>query len=55
VGAGTRPGLVGGCLVIMQQFLPKQKAFLEGELAVMRMGMQVAGVEGRYGRLRIFE
>ena len=38
--AGTRPGLVGGCLVIMQQFLPKQKAL------VMPKGMQVAGVEG---------
>ncbi len=29
-----------------QEFLPKQKAFLEGELAVMRKEMEVAGVEG---------
>lgn len=29
-----------------QQFLPKQKAFLEGELAVQRKEMEVAGVEG---------
>jgi hypothetical protein len=29
-----------------QQFLPKQKAFLEGELAVQRKEMEVAGMEG---------
>lgn len=29
-----------------QQFLPRQKAFLEGELAVQRKGMEVAGLEG---------
>jgi hypothetical protein len=29
-----------------QQFLPKQKAFLEGELAVQRKEMEVVGVEG---------
>ena len=29
-----------------QQFLPKQKAFLEGELAVQRKEMEVAGLEG---------
>jgi hypothetical protein len=29
-----------------QEFLPKQKAFLEGELAVQRKEMEVAGVEG---------
>lgn len=29
-----------------QEFLPKQKAFLEGELAVTRKEMEVAGVEG---------
>ncbi|MCC6726600.1 MAG: hypothetical protein IT258_19015, partial [Saprospiraceae bacterium] len=29
-----------------QQFLPKQKAFLEGELAVQRTEMEVAGLEG---------
>ncbi len=29
-----------------QQFLPKQKAFLEGELGVMRKEMEVAGMEG---------
>lgn len=28
-----------------QQFLPKQKAFLEGELGVMRKEMEVAGLE----------
>lgn len=29
-----------------QQFLPRQKAFLEGELGVMRKEMEVAGLEG---------
>lgn len=29
-----------------QQFLPKQKAFLEGELAVMRKEMEVGNLEG---------
>lgn len=34
-----------------QDFLPKQKAFLEGELAVQRKEMEVAGLEGE---IRVF-
>lgn len=39
-------GGVGVSMFPPQQFLPKQKAFLEGELAVQRKEMEVAGMEG---------
>ncbi len=33
-------------MISPQQFLPKQKEFLEGELALQRKEMEVAGLEG---------